>query len=353
MLRFVNKTSKKIGLAPGTLVHIGEKKTETIRLRLIDYDVEQIREIELSSIDECIPIKDSPTVSWINVDGLHDIGIIERIGEIFSVHPLILEDVVHTGQRPKLEEAEGFLFIVVKMLDISPQQEITAEQFSLILGPNLVISFQETQGDVFSGVRDRLRKGKGRIRKLGSDYLCYALLDAIVDNYFVVLEGIGEKIEELEEELVTHPIPDTLHEIHKLRGDIIYLRRSVWPLREVINELSRGDYTQITEPTEIFYRDVYDHTIQVMDTIETYRDVISGMLDMYLSSISNKMNEVMKVLTMIATIFIPITFVAGIYGMNFNNMPELGWQWGYPALWGVVIIVTSMMITYFKKKRWW
>jgi len=353
MLRFVNKASKKVGLAPGTVVHIGEKKADRIRLRLIEYDTEHLQETELQSVDECLPVKDSPSVSWINIDGLHETDIIEKIGKNFSVHPLILEDVVHTAQRPKLEEVDGLLFIVVKMLNYTPQQEITAEQFSLIIGPNLVISFQETEGDVFSGVRDRIRKGKGRIRKLGSDYLCYALLDAIVDNYFVVLEGIGEKIEELEEELVTHPIPDTLHEIHKLCGDIIYLRRSVWPLREVINELSRGDFTQISEVTEIFYRDVYDHTIQVMDTIETYRDVISGMLDMYLSSISNKMNEVMKVLTMIATIFIPVTFVAGIYGMNFKIMPELEWPWAYPAVWGVIVFVSAVMVVYFKKKRWW
>ncbi len=353
MLRFINKTSRKVGMAPGTLVHIGEKKVEKTLLRLIDYDLENLEEKELQSVEEMGRLKESPTVSWINVDGLHDINIIEKIGKIFSIHPLILEDIVHTGQRPKLEDVEELLFIVIKMLKYSSGKEIIAEQFSLILGPNFVISFQEIKGDVFEGVRERIRKGKGRLRKLGSDYLCYALLDAIVDNYFVVLEDMGEKIEEYEEELLADPTPETLHKIHKLRGDIIYLRRSIWPLREVINEILRGDISQISEATEMFYRDVYDHTIQVMDTIETFRDVISGMLDMYLSSISNKMNEVMKVLTMIATIFIPITFVAGIYGMNFEIMPELKWPWAYPAVWGVIILITAVMAIYFKKKRWW
>lgn len=353
MLRFINKTSRKVGLAPGTLVHIGEKKVEKTLLRLIDYDLESLGEKELQSVEEMRGLKESPTVSWINVDGLHDTDIIERIGEIFSIHPLILEDIVHTGQRPKLEDVDDLLFIVMKMLNYSSSKEIIAEQFSLILGPNFVISFQETKGDVFEGVRERIRKGKGRLRKLGSDYLCYALLDAIVDNYFVVLEEVGEKIEEYEEELLADPTPNTLHKIHKLRGDIIYLRRSIWPLREVINEILRGDISQISEATEMFYRDVYDHTIQVMDTIETFRDVISGMLDMYLSSISNKMNEVMKVLTMIATIFIPITFIAGIYGMNFEIMPELKWPWAYPAVWGVIILITAVMAIYFKKKKWW
>ena len=353
MLRFINKTSGKVGMAPGTLVHIGEKKVEKTLLRLIDYDLENLEEKELQSVEEMGRLKESPTVSWINVDGLHDINIIEKIGKIFSIHPLILEDIVHTGQRPKLEDVEELLFVVIKMLKYSSGKEIIAEQFSLILGPNFVISFQEIKGDVFEGVRERIRKGKGRLRKLGSDYLCYALLDAIVDNYFVVLEDMGEKIEEYEEELLTDPTPETLHKIHKLRGDIIYLRRSIWPLREVINEILRGDISQISEATEMFYRDVYDHTIQVMDTIETFRDVISGMLDMYLSSISNKMNEVMKVLTMIATIFIPITFVAGIYGMNFEIMPELKWPWAYPAVWGIIILITAVMAIYFKKKRWW
>ncbi len=352
MLHFNKKTSKKVGLAPGTLVHIGEKKIDRARLRLIDYDPEHLQEKELKSVDECLEIKDSPTVSWINIDGLHNIDIIEKIGRNFSIHPLVLEDIVHTGQRPKLEEVEGILFIVVKMLSVDKKQEIISEQLSLILGPDLVISFQEQVGDVFEGVRERIRHGKGRIRKMGADYLCYALLDAMVDNYFVVLEGIGEKIEDLEEELVTDPTPKTLHEIHKLRGDMIYLRRSVWPLREVIGSLSRGDFTQISEDARIFYRDIYDHTIQVMDTVETCRDIISGMLDMYLSSISNKMNEVMKVLTIIATIFIPITFVAGVYGMNFKFMPELEWQWGYLAVWAVIISVAAAMLVYFKKKNW-
>ncbi len=353
MLRFVKKTSKKRGISPGTLIHIGDKKAEKVRLRLIDYDKDHLQELELQKVDECLKDKYPDRVCWINIDGLHETDIIDRIGSNYAIHPLILEDIVHTGQRPKLEELESILFIVVIILDYNLKQGLTSEQISLIVSPNLVISFQEKEGDVFEGVRERIRHGKGRIRKLGSDYLCYALLDAIVDNYFVVLEGIGERIEDIEEELVTNPTPETLHAIHKLRGDIIFLRRSIWPLREVISQLSRGEFDQVAEENEIFFRDVYDHTIQVMETIETFRDVISGMLDMYLSTVSNKMNELMKVLTIIATIFIPITFVAGIYGMNFKFMPELEWQWGYPAAWSVMITITIGMMAYFKKKKWW
>lgn len=352
MLRFVKKTTKKKGLSPGTLIHVGDKKAEKVRLRLIDYDKDSLQEAELQAVDECLKDKDPERVCWINIDGLHETDIIGRIGNNYAVHPLILEDIVHTGQRPKLEELDGLLFIVAIILDYSRQQGITSEQLSLIVSPNLLISFQEREGDVFEGVRERIRHGKGRIRKLGSDYLCYALLDAIVDNYFVVLESIGERIEDIEEELLTSPTPVTLHAIHKLRGDIIFLRRSVWPLREVVSRLSRGDFDQVAEETEIFFRDVYDHTIQVMDTIETFRDVISSMVDMYMSSASNKMNEVMKVLTIIATIFIPVTFVAGIYGMNFEFMPELGWRWGYPAAWGIMLALIITMLIFFKRKKW-
>jgi len=232
------------------------------------------------------------------------------------------------------------------------KHDITAEQVSIILGSNFVISFQEQEGDVFKFIRERIRNGKGRIRKVGSDYLAYALVDAIVDNYFIILEKLGEKIEEMEEELVTNPTPETLQTIHHLKREMIFLRKSVWPLREVISALERGEPTLIHESTGIYLRDLYDHTIQVIDSIETFRDMVSGMLDIYLSSISNRMNEVMKVLTIIATIFIPLTFIAGIYGMNFQYMPELGWHWGYPAVWFVICAIFIVMLVYFKRKRW-
>jgi len=231
-------------------------------------------------------------------------------------------------------------------------QAVQAEQVSLVLGPNFVISLQERVGDVFEQIRDRIRNAKGRIRKMGSDYLCYALIDAIVDNYFAILEGFGERIESMEEELVAEPTEKTLQQIHTLKREMIFLRKSVWPLRELISALQRSESPLIQESTDIYLRDVYDHTIQIIDTVESFRDMISGMLDIYLSSLSNKMNAVMKVLTIIATLFIPLTFVAGIYGMNFKYMPELEWHWAYPAVWLVMVVVAAVMLIYFRKKKW-
>jgi magnesium transporter len=353
MLRFMKRTSTRPGLAPGTLVHVGEKKVEKVRIRIIDYDEEKLEERELESVDECFPYADKPTVTWINIDGLHEVEVIEKIGKNFGLHPLVLEDIVHTGQRPKMEEYEGYIFLITKMLSYDEvEDKLRTEQFSLILGPNYIITFQEEVGDVFEMVRERLRKGKGRIRKHPPDYLAYALIDAVVDHYFLVLEKIGEKVESLEEELVTNPTPETLQTIHHLKRELIFLRKSVWPMRELIGGLERGESSLVGEKTTVFLRDVYDHTIQVIDTVETLRDMVSGMLDVYLSSLSNKMNEVMKVLTIIATIFIPLTFIAGIYGMNFEFMPELKWHWGYPIVWVIIIAIAVIMLFYFRRKRW-
>ena len=344
---------KKIGLPPGTLVHVGERKIEKVRISIIDYDATQIEEKEAKTVEECFPFKDKPTVTWINVDGLHEVNVIEQLGGHFGLHPLLLEDILHTEQRPKMEDFGEYIFFVLKMLYFDDEShEIQAEQVSLILGSNFVISFQEREGDVFKFVRERIRNSKGRIRKVGADYLAYALIDAIVDNYFIILEKLGETIEEMEEELVTNPTPETLQTIHHLKREMIFLRKSVWPLREVIGILERGESPLIQESTGIYLRDLYDHTIQVIDSVETFRDMVSGMLDIYLSSVSNKMNEVMKVLTIIATIFIPLTFIAGIYGMNFQYMPELGWRWGYPAVWFVMCAILITMMVYFRRKKW-
>ena len=349
----IKKGHKKVGLSPGTLVHIGDKKTDRTRITIIDYDEVQFQEQEIKTVDECFPFKDTPTVTWINIDGLHEIDVIERLGIHFNIHPLILEDIVNTGQRPKIEDFEDYIFVVIKMLSIDEEgNEINAEQISVLLGSNFVISFQERPGDVFDSIRERIRKGKGRIRKMGADYLAYALLDSVVDHYFIILESVGDRVESLEEDLVIHPVPETLQSIHHLKREMIFLRRSVWPLREVISVLERGESALIKQSTGIFLRDVYDHTIQVMDTIETFRDIVSGMLDVYLSSISNKMNEVMKVLTIIATIFIPLTFMAGVYGMNFKYMPELELHWAYPAAWIAMVTVGVVMVIYFKRKKW-
>ena len=353
MLKLFRKTARKVGLPPGTLVQVEEKKAEKAKISIIDYDEAQFQEKEAETVEECFPFKDKPSVTWINIDGVYQVEVIEKIGAHFGIHPLVLEDIMHTVQRPKIEEFEDYIFVVVKMIYFDDKKnDIEAEQLSIILGPNFVISFQEKEGDVFDHVRERIRRNKGRIRKMKPDYLAYSLLDTIVDHYFIVLEKLGEKIEGMEEELVTNPTPVTLQSIHTLKRELIFLRKSIWPLREVISVLERGELSLIHKSTIIYLRDVYDHTIQVVDTVETFRDMVSGMLDIYLSSISNKMNEVMKVLTIIATIFIPLTFVAGLYGMNFKYIPELEWHWGYFAVLFVMVIIGFVMVLYFRNKKW-
>ena len=344
---------KKPGLPPGTLVYTGQRKLESARITVIDYDQQEFQEKQIGTIEECFEYKTKSTATWINIDGLHDVEIIEKIGTHYDIHPLVLEDILHTGQRPKFEESDKYIFVVLMMLRFDDEtQTVQSEQVSFVLGENFLISFQENVGDVFEQIRDRLRNAKGRIRKMGPDYLMYALLDAIVDGYFSILEKLGDKIEVLEEELVVKPTEKTLRQIHFLKREMIFLRKSVWPLRELISSLERSESKLIAESTQAYFRDVYDHTIQVIDTVESFRDMVAGMLDLYLSSLSNRMNEVMKVLTIIATIFIPLTFIAGVYGMNFEYMPELKWKLGYYAVWLIMTIITLGMIYYFKKKKW-
>ncbi len=350
---FTNLTmAKKAGLPPGSIVHVGERKLEKAGIQLIHYDVDNLEERELGKIEECYPYKEKQGVTWINVDGLHDTDLIKEIGDSFNLHPLVLEDIVNTEQRPKIDDMDDYLFVVAKMIYHDPDDEfLKFEQISLILMENYIISFQEDKGDVFDPVRDRLRREKGRIRKLKADYLLYALVDSLVDSYYGVLEGIGEKIEKLEDDLVTDPEPESIQNIHSLKRELLLLRRSVWPMRDMLSSLERGASELIDEKNLIFFRDVYDHTVQVIETIETCRDIVSGMMDLFLSSVSNKMNDVMKMLTVIATIFIPLTFIAGIYGMNFENMPELKWSWGYPAVWAVMFVVGVLMVFWFKRKK--
>jgi len=354
MPEFIKKRSIKSGLPPGTLVHIGEKKIEKTKITILDYDELNFKEKDTERWDECIQFKDKTTTTWINVDSVHQPETLEKIGECFGLHPLVLEDILNTDQRPKIEDYNDYLYIVLRMLYYNEKRsEITTEQISLVMGPNYVISFQEgIEGDVFTPLRERIRNNKSRIRKTGTDYLAYSMIDAIVDNYFTILEKIGDKIELLEEKLVEDPTTDVMHEIHMLKREMIFLRKAVWPLREVISGMERGIHTLIQDSTRIFLRDVYDHTIQVIDTVETYRDMVSGMLDLYLSSISNRLNAVMKVLTIIATIFMPLTFIAGVYGMNFKYMPELEWRLGYPLIWLVMLAIGVAMLIYFRKKKW-
>jgi magnesium transporter len=354
MAKLIKKRSRKAGLPPGTLVHIGEKKAGEPKITLIDYDEANFQEREVKAAEECFAFREKPTVTWINMEGVHQVEVVEKLGNCFGLHPLVLEDILNTDQRPKMEIYGDYVYIVLKMLYGSdPNRLVESEQVSLILGSNFVISFQEGQeGDVFNPVRERIRSGKGFIRKMGSDYLAYSLIDTIVDNYFVILERLGERIELLEEELVVHPTTTTIQEIQKFKNEMIFVRRVVWPLREVISGLGRRESPLIKETTEIYLRDVYDHIVQLMDTVEVYREMLSGMLDIYLSSVSNRLNSVMKVLTIIATIFMPLTFIAGIYGMNFKYMPELEWRLGYLVVWLVFVIVGVLMLFYFKKKKW-
>ena len=288
------------------------------------------------------------------MSGLHQVELLERLNDCFGLHPLVLEDILNTDQRPKMEDFGDYLYIVLRMLDLDKKNgnAVVSEQISLILGKNFVLTFQEKEGDLFDPLRERIRNGKGRLRKMGPDYLVHALLDAIVDQYFVVLEKLGERIEFLEEELVTRPTPSTLHRLHQLKREMIFLRKSVWPLREVIGTLERGESSLIQASPDLYLRDIYDHTIQVIDNVETFRDMLSGMLDIYLSSISNRMNEIMKVLTIISTIFIPLTFIVGLYGMNFKFMPELEWPWGYPSVLLLMLGVTVFMLFFFRRKKW-
>lgn len=353
MRKLYTRKRKPVGAVPGTLVYTGEKHNGRAKITLIDYDEKQYQKKEVQSIEACLPFKGKPTVTWINIDGLFDVELIEKTGELFSFHSLLLEDILNTSQRPKYEDFGDFIYIVLRMLEyVEQDNEVISEQVSVILGNNFVISFQEKEGDVFEPIRKRIVNNKGRVRKMHADYLAYSLIDTVVDNYFVILEKLGEQIESLEEKLVTSPNPDMLQIIHHLKREMILLRKSVWPLREMVSSWQRNESPLINKSTTVYLNDVYDHTIQVIDTVETFRDMVSGMLDIYLSSVSNRMNEVMKVLTIIATIFIPLTFIAGIYGMNFEYMPELKWRFGYFTVWGLILVIFVSMLVYFKRKKW-
>jgi magnesium transporter len=302
---------------------------EKVRIRLFEYDAERLTERTLRDVSEAFAIRDNPPVGWVNVDGLHETDILGQMRDSFGIHLLVMEDVLTLGQRAKMEEYEGYLFFVLPMLTFDDDTlTVHAEQLSLVLGPSWVLTFQERFGDVFEPVRERLRNGHGRIRQRGSDYLAYALIDAVVDRYFGILEKLGDVAEDLEEAVMEDPAPEVLHRINHLESELV------------------------AEGTQIFVRDVYDHAIQVIDTVETLRDLTGGMTDLYLSSVGQRTNEVMKVLTIMASIFIPLTFMAGIYGMNFDVMPELHLPWAYPVLWLVMLAVAGAMIWYFRKRKW-
>ena len=336
---------------PGKLVHTSSARARPVTVTVIGYDESHLEERTYTLPGE-LQISVLPQgVTWIDVDGVHDAGAIQKIGDAAGIHPLTLEDIANTAQRPKIEDYRDYLYVAVRML-APGDGEFHREQVSLVLGKGYVVSFQEEPGDVFERIRERLRAGAGRFRSEGADYLFYALLDAIVDGYFAVIEVFGERIESVEEEVVAEPERETLQAIYALKRSLVALRRSVWPLREVVAELERGESPLIREPTRVYFRDVYDHTIEVAETVETYREVMTGTLDVYLSSQGSRMNEIMKVLTIIATIFIPLTFIAGVYGMNFAYMPEISHPWGYPLALASMAAVAGVMLLYFRKRGW-
>jgi len=359
MVRLIKKSSHKAGSKPGTLMFVGEQKTERPRISIIDFSETEFREMEVESVEQCFPYRDTETITWIDVVGLHDVTVISRIGEHFGLHPLVMEDIVHTGQRPKAEETGDFFYIVLKMIyDSGDNGEYSSEQVSILFGKNVVISFQEKEGDVFNAVRERIRTTIPRVRFMGADYLAYSLIDAIVDNYFIVLEKIAEHIEDLEDDLVAQPTPEDLARIQRMKRELILMRKRIWPLRELVGTIERSESKLIHDYTRIYIRDLYEHVIQVIDTVETFREMLTGLLDIYLSSVSNRMNEVMKVLTIIATIFIPLGFLAGVYGMNFNpeagpfNMPELGFEYGYISFWLIALLIGGGLFWFFRKRGW-
>lgn len=347
------RRSQKAGLPPGTIVHVGDKPDAPVKLTVMHFDEQHFVEYEASEIETGLQSLQQPGITWLNVAGLDDSSLIQTLGDRLGLHPLVLEDIANTSQRPKVEDYETYFFVVLKMLEYEQTEgEVLVEQVSIVLGENYLISFQEDESDVFDPVRTRLRNGAGRLRKLGPDYLAYALIDAVVDNYFIILEQIGDEIEAIEEQVSEHPEQQPLPEIYRLKREMIALRRAVWPLREVIAVLQHNESPLIRPGTVIYLRDIYDHTIQIMDTVESMRDLLSGMLDVYLSVLSNRMNEIVKVLTIFSTIFIPLTFLAGVYGMNFVYFPELQWRIGYPLFWMASGVIALVMLVYFRRKRW-
>ena len=359
MDRQSHSISKKAGLSPGSAVYVGPERAGKVNIDVIDYDATNLTERRVADISECIPFRESGTVTWINVDGLHEPALVESLGKTFGIHPLHVEDVVNSGGRPKADDTPDYVFVVLKMLYLNrPASQLVVEHVSVAFGRNWVLTFQEPGRDVFDPIRQRIRKTEPRGRLLSPDYLAYSLIDAVVDNYFVVLEDIGESIEALEDEIADRPKAESLARIRLLRKKLILLRKAVWPLREVVGNLGRMETELIHSSTAPYLRDLYEHAIQVIDSVETYRDMMATMLDLYHTGVSNRLNEIMKVLTIIATIFMPLGFLAGVFGMNFDtsagplNMPELGWAYGYLWFWTLVLATGGGLLWFFRRKGW-
>ena len=343
----------KIGMAPGALIHLGERKTEQAAITLIEYGPGEIVETQFSSLADSRAYQSRLPVLWLNVHGLHEPEVMAEIGRRFNLHPLVLEDILNTDQRPKVDDYGDYLFMVARFFEIETESGQTgSDQVSIILGMNFVLTFQERPSGRFDPVRERLRQNRGQIRKLGADYLAYSLLDAIVDRYFTILENIGERTEELEDVMLEHPRPGALQMVHQLKRETLNLRRSIWPLREVINSLTRADDRFFRPETRPYLRDIYDHTVHAIESLEANRDVIAGMLDIYLSSVSNRVNQEVRALTVVAIIFMPATLISGIFGMNFKVMPPLDWPDGFMMALGLMAIVASTLSFIFWRRRW-
>ena len=357
MLYLLKKLYHPPGTPPGTLVRHEHETHIPLRISLIDYDDASFEEREDVSAADCKLYLTRPTVTWIHAHGNMDLEALRQLADMFELHQLAVEDVLNIGQRPKIEAYDDQFFVIMS-LPVTIGDEIHIEQISLFMGENYIVSFHAGLKDPFAPIRERLRKHTGKIRGRGADYLLYALLDVIIDQGFPVLEDYGEEVEELENELLASPGKDTLRHLHKIKRELLLMRRMLWPHREIVSLLSREENDLVKDGTRVFMRDCYDHTIQIMDFLETYRDMTASMLDVYLSSVSNRLNETMRVLTIIATLFIPPTFIVGVYGMNFDraaspwNMPELGWRYGYPFVWGIIIAITVGMIIFFYRKKW-
>lgn len=345
--------SEKAGLPPGALVHVGEILDTDTRILVVNYNQQKYAEHYVQSIDEVLPYRQENTVTWVNIEGLRAIDLIEAIGQHFDIHPLALEDILNTHQRPKFEDHENYLFIVVKALLLGDATfSVNYEQISVVVMNNLVFTFKEKQDELFDALRHRINNSKGRFRSLGADYLAYAIMDTIVDQYMSISDSLVDAIESVESELLDSPTEKTLSSIQQIKRELIFIRKTVSPVRELLAGMQRNESTLIEEKTQIYIRDVHDHAIRVIESIDSYRELVTGLLDIYLSSVSNKMNETMKVLTVFASIFIPLTFIVGIYGMNFEFMPELKWKWAYPVLWVVFVIISGLLLVFFRKKKW-
>jgi magnesium transporter len=353
MANHENQISRKAGLPPGTLLHIGKRKSKKQRITVFDFDESEVQDFQCKKVEDCFPFKNRKSVSWINIDGLHNTDNISKIGEHFNIHPLVLEDILNTKIRPQIEEYDDYVFISLKMLGLSENQDrINSEQLSFILGENYVLTFQEKRGDIFDGLRNRIKEGKGVIRKRGNDYLLYRLIDTVVDHYYFIIENYSERIEKLEEKVLEEEGDEFVFDVQSMKRRVTSLRRQILPLREILTVLKKDENEVLQESTRLFVSDVYDHILHILDSIDSQKEALTSMLELHTSLLGHKMNQIMKVLTIMASIFIPLTFVAGIYGMNFEHMPELGWKYGYFGVWGLMLLIFIGMLFYFRRKKW-